>query len=258
MQVYTSKTLKKADKVVYLDDDFNIVDKDNSTMAKVWLGKDIFFIAPAKKITITKGGAGSGFYGHAGRPGEVGGSQASALGGLQVSNKYDASFAKRAVIMDGKVYEGIQTQAEFHTQVYARLVVGGLVPNSSLLKTQADLIISGGEQEDPEFETRVMALTDAYSIEINGPMSRIIIVQDKYPPVGMVSEGINHLLRKVQRDFKRGVIDLPHYEEININYATGWVSFPYREIDNVASIILTDNGNIIRYKHVVVTKEHKP
>jgi len=56
MQVYTSKTLEKADKVIYLDDDFNIVDKDNSTMAKAWLGKDIFFIAPAKKITITKGG----------------------------------------------------------------------------------------------------------------------------------------------------------------------------------------------------------
>jgi len=223
-------------------------------------------------VVVTKGGAGSGFEGHAGRPGKVGGSAPSGTShGLQVSDSFTGEIGMRAVVMNGKVYEGIEAMngkvyedieamGAYHTQIFARMVLDGLVPNSSLLETQSQLIVDTREPENSELESRVMALTDAYSVEIQrehffrNATRKLLFVQDKYPPEGTISEGINKLFKRVQRDIQRGIIDVPNVSSIGINYSVAFVEIPIYEIDNIANIILSDLGHTFRYKQIVVTK----
>ncbi|MCJ7761477.1 hypothetical protein MUP59_10125, partial [Candidatus Bathyarchaeota archaeon] len=196
---------------------------------------------------------GSGFYGHAGRPGLHGGSAPGH--GLIVTDTFTAKHSNRAVIMNGKVYEGDENKGAYHTPIYARIVLANTEDFDRVVVGMANEINRENAPEDSVFESRVMEKTDAYSIEVVGPMSRIVIAQDKYPKRSTVSQGINNLLRKVQRDVKRGIIDLPYISEINLNFSTAWVSFPFSEIDDVAQIIWDDQYlATIQYKHVVVVK----
>jgi hypothetical protein len=70
------------DDIIYLTEDFEPVDKDDPRMAMVKVRKPdgtIVFGVPEGKVKenrlFVQGGPGSGFHGHKGRPGKVGGSQ---------------------------------------------------------------------------------------------------------------------------------------------------------------------------------------
>jgi hypothetical protein len=69
--------MKTSSRVMYLDDDFNIVSKDKATISKVWKADgSIEFRAMRSTKVRLKGGSGSGHFQHRGRPGQVGGSTA--------------------------------------------------------------------------------------------------------------------------------------------------------------------------------------
>lgn len=220
----------------------------------VWEERDVEILyAP---IVVTKGGAGSGHYGHSGRPGEHGGSLPGKGSGLVVSDTFTGVRCSRAVIMNGKVYEGDEYKGAYHTPTMARMVVAGHIPNSLHMKRAALEIIYDKIPEDSEFESKIMRMTDAYDVQLDNKL--LIVDQEKIPRYGEnvgVSEGINSLLKKFQRDVKRGIIDPIGCNEIFLSYSTASVRIPFFELDDIAQIIWNDQyETILQYKHIVVVK----
>jgi hypothetical protein len=220
----------------------------------VWEEGDVEILdAP---IVVTKGGAGSGHYGHSGRPGEHGGSLPGKGSGLVVSDTFTGMRCTRAVIMNGKVYEGDENKGAYHTPTMARMVVAGHIPNSLHMKRAALEIIYDKIPEDSVFESKIMRMTDAYDVQLDNKL--LIVDQEKIPRYGEnvgVSEGINSLLRRVQRDVKRGIIDPIGCNEIFLSYSTASVRIPFFELDDIAQIIWNDQyETVLQYKHVVVVK----
>ena len=204
-------------------------------------------------IVVTKGGAGSGFRGHAGRPGLHGGSAPGH--GLIVTDTFTGEHGDRAVIMNGKVYSSTDRRNAYHTRIMANMVMDYVVPNTQKLRRTAMDILAHEDPEDAEFEAEVMSKTDAYSVQLDGDV--FVVKQDKIPPPGErvgVSEGINSLLKKFQRDVKRGRIDIV-CNRIFLSYGVASTWIPFSDIDDIAQIIWNNHyETALQYKHVVVVK----
>lgn len=107
-----------------------------------------------------KGGEGSGFFGHAGRPGEVGGSMGEGSGVEHV----DSFTGGKAIIgKDGSIIR--VSGGGSHTQIYARVVMDNPIKFGSGIVARAQEIISSSLEEDSNFERQVQKITGMFSIE---------------------------------------------------------------------------------------------
>jgi hypothetical protein len=190
------------------------------------------------KFRVVKGGPGSGFHGHQGRPGEVGGSQAGTITpyGLKTVNIFKGG--KIILTPDGEMLRNTEGTRS-HTQIYARIVMKNPSDYDSKTVEYAKYIISGDWEEYTPVERAVMD-KGYVSVEVDF-MGGITVVASN-GGMHVTPEEFNSLFRRIRSHIDRGRIDVPTADRIAIHFNSSFYSMSYDEVDTISGFTINQFG----------------
>lgn len=208
-----------------------------------------------------KGGPGSGFYGHAGRPGEVGGSQAEAvnMAGTLTYSKVppNDNTAVFLIDIDGNwIWAG--SSVKRHTQLYALYVSEHASMFDAKTIKDAEDILEADVEEDWKFEDAVMEQANLISVENvimvrdGKPSKEFIMKVSRHSPISVLNKAVKRLQRLVAagnlmpEDYDYFYIVRGNYHLINpsdLELITGFTP--------IAGTRISDYSEEVHFKEVV-------
>jgi len=197
-----------------------------------------------------KGGEGSGNFQHAGRPGEVGGSQAGGDAPDSVSYAEHGLYAiptftggKAVILPDGTILKN-NVGTRSHTQIYARMILsdpGGYNQNDVDL---ANRVISQDMEEYAPLE-RVVMEKGSLSIEVDFMGGLTVVGTDGNRHAD--DAAINSIFRKIVRAMDRGHINVLSADRLAIHFNGTFAAVPFLDIDMISRFTVNEFGKAIAH-----------